>query len=131
MSCFSIDSILGNLTNTQTPRNLATKKSFSEPATPLPALQQENGVYEPLSTAILTPPLTPLSWTTSPTPPSSQPWTSSTPNPGKAPPSVTSPQLAGSTPRRPHYSPYVRQPSLSKPPNVVGISNAKGTRSSL
>ena len=35
---------------------------------------------------------------------------------------MTSPQLAGSTPRRLRYSPYVRQPSLSKPRNVVGIS---------
>ena len=41
--------------NTQIPRNLATKKSLPEPATPLPSLQQENGVYEPLSTAMLTP----------------------------------------------------------------------------
>ena len=68
MANFSIDSILGNLTNTQTPRRLPTKRSFSVPAAPLPVLPltgentflqtfgpvQQSGLLVPKMPALLT-----------------------------------------------------------------------------
>ena len=73
MANFSIDSILGNLTNTQTPRRLPTKRSFSVPAAPLPVLPltgektflqtfgpvQQSGLLVPKMPALLTLPPTP------------------------------------------------------------------------
>ena len=97
-------SILSDKSNLGTPKNSSPKlpwRPMSPPVTPRP--QQVNQPWSPTSSC----------------------WLShSGPTPTElitAPPS-TRRQWTGSTPSRPRYSPYVRQPQLSRPSSIPGVS---------